>query len=139
MTTDASQRTLDLKISIIMNEYNTLRDELISKNSNSSQLVGNAGIVAVTAIMAIITAMPHENLADYAALFIWILLVLLLFSMISLVSVLWLNYDTQRVSKRLRCIEEDINRRTGEHLLVWESQYGWGGGFVFKTRKNVDD
>lgn len=111
--TDATQEVLNAKdkVQVLLHEYDTLRTEIIHRTNHMYQLLGIG-----SAILAWLASRPVD------ARF-WILLVLSL-GAISLFS--WfMHRDISKAAERLRQLEQDVNRRAGEELLVWERR--WGG------------
>jgi len=121
------------KIEILLHEYDTLREELISKSTAYFNMmiqvcVVFAGFVGGAAVLSQINVINSGHLIVIVAVS-----VALLFA--SLAGAIAAHmYDIRRLSRRVREIELDINSRAGERLLVWESKYGWGDMFPW-TKK----
>lgn len=113
------------KISIIMHEYDTLREEIIQKNLNTTQIVSQSSIATIT-LIGVISAVFIANLVSNLAFVLLLITIIPTFIAISGTAILWLSADTRKLSRRIREIERDINKRTGERLLRWENDYGWG-------------
>jgi hypothetical protein len=98
------------KIHILLQEYNTLRAELVLNGNKTFQLLSLGG-----ALFVLIISRPPD------ARF-WTALVA------ALVGVSYFSFvvmrDMRRLAKRVRELEDDINRRAGEELLIWESRWG---------------
>jgi hypothetical protein len=120
MSEDRSEKVSDKdKIQILLQEYNTLRSELVSNGSKQFQLVALAGV-----LVSLILGRPIEKglwvatLVGVGALFCLGVMVI---------------RHTRRLVRRVIELETEINRRAGEELLVWESR--WGAvvtGFVLR-------
>jgi hypothetical protein len=107
------------KIQILLQEYSTLRSELVSNGNRLFQVVALGG--------ALFTWLASRQLDKR----FWIAIVMALvgFSCIGFV----LIRDTKRAARRVRELEIDINSRAGEELLVWERRWGAAvTGFVFQ-------
>jgi hypothetical protein len=98
------------KVTILLHEYNTLRQEILTRTTQGFQL-----------------------LAICAALFVWIIqanlnwrfLIGLIAAMAILLIGSWITFNKiTEISIRLLELEKDINTRAGEKLLVWETQHG---------------
>jgi hypothetical protein len=107
------------KIQILLQEYNTLRSELVSGSNRSFQLLSVG-----SALFVLIVSRPLDRR-------FWTAIV---------ASIIALSYgrfitlrDIRRLAKRVRELEHEINRRAGEELLVWESRWGMAAtGFYFE-------
>jgi hypothetical protein len=106
-------------VDILLHEYDTLRQEILQKNT--------AFLQAATVTSATFFAMFTVLFALKAKRWIYIL------TLIPLFVFAWTAYyathqPVSAISSRLRQLEHEINRRAGQKLLIWESEYGWGGG-----------
>lgn len=106
------------KIHILLQEYNTLRSELVSNQSKQFQLVALFGV-----LVSLILSRPIAGrwLAVLVGAVVLVCLGLLVIR------------HTRRLVRRVIELEGEINRRAGEELLVWESR--WGAvvtGFLFR-------
>jgi protein-S-isoprenylcysteine O-methyltransferase Ste14 len=119
----------DIKISIIMHEYDTLRNEILLKYSTSVQLITQTFVVLVALLGALVILLQATTILTTKTLFMTSLSLTGAAAILVLISIVWLDYDTKRASGRLREIESQVNDRAGERLLLWETQYGWGGTF----------
>ncbi|HLN37954.1 MAG TPA: hypothetical protein VK337_09245 [Xanthobacteraceae bacterium] len=119
----------DAKISIVMHEYDTLRNEILLKYSTSVQLITQTFVVLVALLGALVVLLQATTILTTKALFLTSLSLTGAATVLVLISIVWLDYDTKRASGRLREIESQVNDRAGERLLLWETQYGWGGTF----------
>ena len=108
------------KVKILLQEYASLRSEILIRTSNLYQLLAFC-CALFTWIMA-----HHRSDYFWVALFSVLLVFLFFFRLIS--------RDIDKAAKRLRELEQDINLRAGETLLVWETRWGgavagyWGHG-----------
>lgn len=99
------------KVQVLLHEYASLRMEIFHRTGHVIQLVTVCG-----ALFLWLASRPID-------LRFWI-------SLVAAVVVLGLfrrviHRDIEKAAERLRQLEEDINRRAGEELLVWETR--WGG------------
>ncbi len=99
------------KVKILLQEYATLRSEILTRTSNMFQLF------AIAASMLVWIIGRPVDLRFWLAIFILILAGIFFYWLIS--------RDIKKAATRLRELEIDINRRAGEELLVWEIK--WGG------------
>lgn len=103
------------KIAILLNEYNTLRAEIIARIGHLYQMIG----YGVAAIILLTTLQPTNRI-------FWALLALVI---ITFGLGLWFyGRYVWSCGTRIREIELDVNDRAREDLLVWENL--WGGGAV---------
>src|SRR5262245_32997097 len=107
------------KITILLAEYNTLRNEVIAARANVAQAIGLVAVV----LMGILGLIYSSNgpgdprilkfifvcAAGYLGFTLW-----------------WNEGNTRTFTRRLREIERDVNKRAGERLLLWETKFGWG-------------
>jgi len=112
-----------------MHEYDTLRNEILLKYSTSVQLITQTFVVLVALLGALVVLLQATTILTTKALFLTSLSLTGAATVLVLISIVWLDYDTKRASGRLREIESQVNDRAGERLLLWETQYGWGGTF----------
>jgi hypothetical protein len=96
-------------IQILLQEYSTLRSEILGRTNNIYQLI--AGVPAV--LIFILQQQSHflillSILIATTGLFTWLI-----------------SRDISKAARRLRQLEREINRRAGDHLLEWETR--WGG------------
>ena len=107
------------KITVLLAEYNALRDEVLAAR-NYMLVTFNILITATLTLLGLFLS----NTLQFGALNYMIIesLLVLFFS----ITLLWNNYNTRKFTKRIREIECDINRLSGDILLIWETRYGWG-------------
>jgi hypothetical protein len=101
------------RLQVLIAEYNTLRAEAIQRNSVLIQIMTVGGTVLTTILTASIA---------YGSWAIFTLVVVL--SNVLLVAYKVIEFDILRFSVRLRALEEEINCRAGERLLIWETEQG---------------
>ncbi|MES2442755.1 MAG: hypothetical protein V4574_07980 [Pseudomonadota bacterium] len=102
------------RIQILLAEYSSLRQELLKIGTTLFQLSTLSG-TALVAIIAISVNARSLGLglgltAIDAALYI--------------VGIRFIDFDTQRATRRVCEVERTINEIAGEELLVWETAYG---------------
>jgi hypothetical protein len=114
------------KITILLAEYNTLRTEVITARIEVTKAIGLIfGVLAGSSIFSgRLVGSPWLS-------FLGIVLAVGYLG----VAILWTSKNTESFTARLRELEEEINRRAGERLLVWETDYGWGS-VIWRTNKN---
>jgi hypothetical protein len=107
------------KITILMHEYDTLRDEIIQRNNALQQQNSIAAVV----LFGTLTIAWSGNVGKYQS---YILYGLLALCFLIFIYGIWFAFrETDRVIVRLRQIEADVNQRAGETLLQWETHWGW--------------
>jgi hypothetical protein len=109
------------KVQILLQEYASLRMEIIHRTGHMHQLLAVGG-----ALFLWLASRPID-------IRFWISLV----AAVVVVGLFgwFLHRDIDKAAERIRQLEEDINRRAGEELLVWERR--WGGavtGYWGKAR-----
>jgi hypothetical protein len=115
-----SSSEVSLKIEILLHEYDTLREEIMSRYSAQFQAIGVFGAVFVGLLAAIATGMNAH--VGYSLIVLSFFIFLALF--------VWADNDITRAATRLIELEKEINGRAEERLLVWESNRVWGGGLL---------
>lgn len=109
------------RIQILLSEYTSLRSEI---NTRMSSVYTVASITAAV----VIWLLQRED-ADRA------LYLGLAASIAGLFICAWtLARDLVRAALRVKQIERDINRRAGEKLLVWESEWGGQTSSLWRAR-----
>jgi hypothetical protein len=108
------------KVRILLNEYATLRSEILGRTNHMYQL-GAAGTVLVL-----------WTIGRPVGFGFWFGLTI---ALVALPYFFWLiSRDVQKAATRLRELEKESNSRAGETLLVWETRWGgavtgiWGKG-----------
>jgi hypothetical protein len=117
------------KIQILLHEYDTLRQEILTRTRTGHQILAVAAVLFIWIITQIMTGNP--------SFWFWTILVGFLAASVAAVSVAaWFTMrDIGKAAKRIRELESDINSRAGEDLLIWETR--WGGavtGFWGRAR-----
>ncbi|MGA2542308.1 MAG: hypothetical protein ABSG78_12205 [Verrucomicrobiota bacterium] len=109
------------KISILLHEYDTLRQEILARTNHGWQLIA----VGAALFVWLIQAKPDSN---FWVGFVAVVLAILLGA--------WTTFgNIAKVAKRVEELEREINFRAGEELLVWEMRHGGGlTGFVRRLR-----
>lgn len=116
VTKQADRKSLgnEERIDILLEEYKTLRTEILQRHSAIMQFIS---IVGTGLGAAIAFAFVHKALPAAAAT-----LVTLLFAIGS--GLLWLDNDLRLLSARIQEIEDKVNRLADDRLLVWETTRG---------------
>jgi hypothetical protein len=99
------------KVRILLAEYSSLRTEIIGRITNLYQVVGFGSVLAALILQQ-----------EFQGNKFWSLFVVLIAGI--LISGRFLAFDMRRSAKRVRELEKEINMRSGEKLLVWESELG---------------
>jgi hypothetical protein len=107
------------KIQILLQEYNSLRSEMIERHTVTYQAIGIIG-AAFVGLIALVW-----NTSIKVKIFAVVGFVVVFTGV-----VLWINRDVAKAAKRVRELEADINTRAGEPLLKWETEHGGGGGVM---------
>jgi hypothetical protein len=108
------------RVKILLQEYVSLRSETLTRTTNLYQLL------AFSAVLFVWIMGQSSNDHFWVAFFSVLLVFLFFFRLIS--------RDIDKAATRLRELEQDINHRAGETLLVWETRWGgavagyWGRG-----------
>jgi hypothetical protein len=112
----SGEKTMDMaqinNIQILLHEYDTLREEILTRSSHGIQLFGVAIVLFVWLII--------RDKFDRRLLIACTIIICLLG-----VGGWTINRDISKAASRLRELEKDINNRAGEKLLIWETK--WGG------------
>jgi hypothetical protein len=99
------------RIQILLAEYNSLRSEILARTTSVYQV---AAISALAAIWLLQQQIGKRLLVGGTL------------AVIGLSICAWvLARDSMRAALRVQELEKEINRRAGEHLLVWDNE--WGG------------
>lgn len=105
------------KIQILLHEYDTLRNEVLSRYAAQFQSTGVLAIIIIGLTTVLITQGAK----------ITILVLIGITVMLYIGAQIWIDYDIAKAARRLREIEADVNSRAGETLLQWETVWGLGG------------
>lgn len=100
------------KVPILLHEYDKLCQEIHNRTNNGFQLLFSVGVALFVWIVT-------QQKID------WKFLIALGVGLLTLLVGGWLIFrDINKAAMRLRELENDINLRAGEKLLVWETKYG---------------
>jgi hypothetical protein len=103
--------TMD-QISILLKEYDSVRAEIRARTDNQFQLLAFAGVAAGWVLSEHVRNGERHLLVALLVPFLWFLF--------------WnLLQVIKRCGNRLVEIEKQINGLAGEHLLEWETRWGW--------------
>jgi threonine/homoserine/homoserine lactone efflux protein len=99
-----------MKVTVLLKEYDTLRQEIVGRISNRFGLVSFGSALVVF----LVTQQPPPGRLVVVGLWVVFLLVL------------WWRAGVliRRCSKRIAEIERKVNSLVGEDLLVWETRIG---------------
>ena len=119
------------KIDILLKEYETLRQEILSRANNRFLMLGMVG-----AFLGYVLLTDNPILRIH----IWGISMrafILVIGVIGLLAI-WLlfGYFVGTAAKRISVIERKINQLAGEELLEWETRYGWGRWGRFSGARN---
>ena len=106
------------KIQILLHEYASLRNELLSRYVAQYQ---SSAVLAVVSI-GLITLWSRGDVIGSTSISLMGGTFFLY-----LVVLIWIDYDIAKAATRLRKLEKEINTRAGETLLTWETDWGLGG------------
>ena len=108
------------RIQILIAEYSSLRSQLIARTTSIYQV---AAILAIAAIWL---------LQQQIGMMLWMGGGL---TVIGISACAWcLARDCMRAALRVRELENEINRRAGERLLVWDSEWGSMNERIWSSR-----
>lgn len=109
---DARAPKLELKdkISVLMQEYATLRAEILVRIRIGFQLIAVA-IAVVGLLLNANTVGPSKTILAFAC------------GAVLLTAIYCIFDGTTRIAARLRELEQEVNGRAGEELLKWETKY----------------
>ncbi|MGH6670817.1 MAG: hypothetical protein ACRECV_02440 [Xanthobacteraceae bacterium] len=101
------------KINILLEEYRSLRSEILTRTGYGFQVY--------TALAAVLTwFFGQPDLAHRGLPWVALVLVLILFVWFTAVNV----REIWKCAYRTKEIEHEVNSRAGQHLLVWERLFG---------------
>jgi hypothetical protein len=105
-------------IDIVLHEYDSLRAEIVSRMDARFQLIGFLAIVA--------TLLGTTDISNLSR-------TLLVIAALILFACVWFlfGFYIKRCAERLREIEEEVNKKLGDDVLVWESRRLPRGRFPF--------
>jgi hypothetical protein len=100
------------KVTILLHEYDKLCQEIHNRTSNGFQLLFSVGVALFVWLVA-------QQKLD------WRFLTALGIGLLTLLVGGWVIFrDIKKAAARLRDLENDINLRADEELLVWETKCG---------------
>jgi hypothetical protein len=101
------------EIEVLLAEYNSLRTELLQRNTTSFQTFGVGG----TAFVGIVAYVFTRSI-------LWgSVLTIILFALLWLVLRMF-DFDSRNAAARISQLEAAINEKAGSKLLAWESDFG---------------
>jgi hypothetical protein len=100
------------QLQILLHEYDSLRAEILERNTVLVQVCVTIGVLSVAVIIW------EQNVAKTVAF-------LVLFACVSWGAFKFVEFDTLAASGRLQEIERKINTTVGEPVLTWEAEHGW--------------
>jgi hypothetical protein len=112
------------KIQILLSEYTSLRTEVIHRTTNFYQIIGLA--------VVLFGLMVHQDVVG-AKFRITVAV------SVVVIGIFWflISRDLDKLTRRLREIEADVNARAGgEPLLLWETRWGGVWATIFMRPKN---
>lgn len=100
----------EVKINILMKEYETLRSEILHRLNRRFALLGLFGAVLAYALFKV-DKYTTVNLS-------------VIFASIFILGAIWFRFGQmiQRCSSRILEIEQQVNSLVGDELLVWETR-----------------
>jgi hypothetical protein len=101
------------KVQALLFEYNSLRSEIMQRNSVFNQYCVISVPASVAAVSVVYTAFPPLG----------IILFLTICSLLYIVFCI-IEFDTLAAATHVRALEAQINEMAGERLLTWESDHG---------------
>jgi hypothetical protein len=102
------------KIAIILEEYKTLRAEILQRTSMLNQIYAVTGTIAAGVLGAMV---------QYGAIAAGVAMLLAL-AMLAIFATWLLDHEIRVVATRIRQIETEINGLAESRLLVWETDHG---------------
>jgi hypothetical protein len=102
-------------VEVVLHEYDSLREEVLSRMNSRFQLLGLVGIAAT--LLGVSGVSKHWHWV-----FVVVIAILILLG-------LWLYFGLaiKRCAARLRQIEEEVNNAFGRQVLAWETALPSGG------------
>jgi hypothetical protein len=101
------------KVQVLLAEYNSLRSEIMQRNSVFNQYCVISVPASVAAVTVVYTAFPPLGVI------LFMVICLLLYVVFRII-----EFDTLSAATRVRALEAEINELSGERLLIWESEHG---------------
>jgi hypothetical protein len=109
------------KIEILMKEYDTLRQEILSRINNRFLMLGLIGTFLGFALFA-----DNSLLRSYIFGISSRGIVVVIGIVILVATWMWLGYLVGVLAARVSAIEQRVNELAGDELLEWETRHGWG-------------
>jgi hypothetical protein len=101
------------KVQALLFEYNSLRSEIMQRNSVFNQYCVISVPASVAAVTVVYTAFPPLGIVLFLTICGLLYIVLRI-----------IEFDTLAAAERVRELEAQINEMAGERLLVWETDHG---------------
>lgn len=101
------------EVQILLAEYNTLRTELLQRNTTAHQALGVGGTALIAISAYVLTQKLLAGLLLLAILVVLVWIVLRMF-----------DFDSRQAAERIKELERAINERAGAKLLAWETNSG---------------
>jgi hypothetical protein len=105
------------KIEILLHEYDALRNEIDGRTRDGFNLFGTVGALFIGALTLVYNKVGS----------VWFFIVAAGGLITFVVATRETFFRIRRAAERLRQIEELVNSRIGEDLLVWETRFGAAG------------
>jgi len=121
MNKDGKPLTQMEKIQIMMQEYSSVRTEVLDQSKIMHQVFGAGGTVAVPLLALIFS--NGTKLSTYVGLFLLVVLILLMYVIARM-----MTFVARETNARLLEIESEVNRLGKSKLVAWETEHGMGTG-----------
>jgi hypothetical protein len=112
MTANPVMSTSD-KVNSLLFEYNSLRSEIMQRNSVFNQYCVISVPASVAAVSVVTSAVP------LLGIILFLVICCLLYVVFRII-----EFDTLAAAARVRELEAQINEMAGERLLTWETDHG---------------
>lgn len=114
------------RISIMLYEYNTLREEMNHIRGNTLTWV----VILASNVTICLGFLNNNPSPSWKAIFIGVIVIL--FAIIIYI-VIQAQIGSLKIVKRITKIEKTVNHIAREELLVWENRFGWGSMFLINN------
>ena len=121
------------KINILLKEYDTLREETLSRMNNRFVMLG-----MTAAFLGFVLFSDNVRLDSHMLGLTLRTIVLVCGIMVVLAIWLFFGYLVGTLARRVAAIERHVNQIAGERLLRWESEFGWGRWGKFSGAQKDD-
>jgi hypothetical protein len=101
------------KVQALLFEYNSLRSEIMQRNSVFNQYCVISVPASVAAVSVVTSAFPPLGIV------LFLVICCLLYVVFRII-----EFDTLAAAARVRELEAQINEMAGERLLTWETDHG---------------